>query len=299
VFEDLFGYHTLSVHFSADSSTLDLDTGSLAHDAIVKAERRANEVVVESRPVTTTLEDAATVAGLRKAPDRQGILRIISIRDLDRSACGGTHVSTTGEIGAILLRRVERIRKSTRIEFLCGGHAIARARADYEAMAEIATKLSASIEDVPMLVARQAEHMRESEQGRRRLERELATFRLRAMYDGAGVAANGIRFIELIGAPGGMDDLRLLAHAAIELPRAVFVASLADQPSVLVAASADSGLDACECLKGALAKVGGRGGGSPRIAQGTAPEERLLEVHRNLAEAAIANPVDSSAARSR
>ena len=49
-------------------------------------------------------EDARAAQGLRKASEREGTLRIVSIDGLDRSACGGTHVRTTGEIGPILLR---------------------------------------------------------------------------------------------------------------------------------------------------------------------------------------------------
>ncbi|HEX6032703.1 MAG TPA: hypothetical protein VFY90_14825, partial [Tepidiformaceae bacterium] len=56
-----------------------------------------------------SFEDAGSAAGLRKASDREGTLRIVTIRDLDRSACGGTHVRATGEIGPILLRRQERV----------------------------------------------------------------------------------------------------------------------------------------------------------------------------------------------
>ena len=58
--------------------------------------------------------------GCAKRPERQGTLRIVSIDGLDRSACGGTHVRATGEIGVVLLRKLEKIRQSVRVEFLCG-----------------------------------------------------------------------------------------------------------------------------------------------------------------------------------
>ena len=71
--------------------------------------------------MSVAFEDASAVEGLRKASERSGTLRIVSIENLDRSACGGTHVRTTGEIGAILLRSTEKIRGNVRLEFLCGG----------------------------------------------------------------------------------------------------------------------------------------------------------------------------------
>jgi alanyl-tRNA synthetase len=57
----------------------------------------------------------------------------------------------------------------------------------------------------------------------------------------------------------------------------VFVGVLEDPPSVLLATSADSGLDAGKILKAALTDAGGRGGGSQRMAQGSVPAKDLLE----------------------
>src|SRR5574338_55821 len=111
VFSDLFGYETVSVHFGADRSSLDLDASSIVPAQLGEAERRANELVWENRPVSVSFEDSATVTGLRKAPPREGTLRVVTIAGVDRSACGGTHVRATGEIGAITLRGTERVRK--------------------------------------------------------------------------------------------------------------------------------------------------------------------------------------------
>jgi len=137
VFDDLFGYQTVSVHFGADRSSLDLDVGTIDTGRLGMAERRANEIVWENRPVAVSFEDAATATGLRKPPPREGRLRIVTIDALDRSACGGTHVRATGEIGAITLRGTERVRKQTRVEFLCGARVIRRARADFDALSTI------------------------------------------------------------------------------------------------------------------------------------------------------------------
>jgi len=98
------------------------------------AERRANALVMECRAVAVTFEDAAEAQGLRKASEREGTLRIVAIDGIDRSACCGTHVRSTGEIGPILVRKFDKIRGNTRVEFLCGARAIAAARADYDAL---------------------------------------------------------------------------------------------------------------------------------------------------------------------
>jgi len=127
-FEDLLSLRTVSFHLGAESATIDLEGGAADAAALHKVERRANEIVFENRPVSVLFEDVAQARGLRKPSDREGTLRIISIDGFDRSACGGTHVRATGQIGVILLRKVEKVRQTTRVEFLCGGRGPALAR---------------------------------------------------------------------------------------------------------------------------------------------------------------------------
>ena len=79
VLAEQFGWNTVSVHFGADISTLDLDVPAVTPERAADAEQRANEVVCEDRPVRVSYEDAASAAGLRKASDRDGTLRIVTI----------------------------------------------------------------------------------------------------------------------------------------------------------------------------------------------------------------------------
>jgi len=276
VFEDLFGYKTVSVHFGFDCSTLDLETELVTHQEMLKAEARANAVVAEARPISVTFEDARSAAGLRKPSDRDGTLRIVSIDAIDRSACGGTHVRTTAEIGAVLLRSNEKIRQTTRIEFVCGQRAVTRARRDFEALSGIAASLSASIDDTAGLVGAQADRLKESDGARKKLAQELAGYRARERYDAAAADANGVRTIVIRDA-ASMDDAKAVAQAAFALPKVVVIGAIASPPSVLAAASEDSGVDAGKLLKATLAAVNGRGGGSPRLAQGSVPDASALD----------------------
>jgi alanyl-tRNA synthetase len=278
VLAELFGYQTVSVHFGRDYSSLDLDVPAVGADQLARAEARANEIVWENRPVTVAFEDAATATGLRRESGREGTLRIVTIADLDRSACGGTHVRATGEIGAILLRKQDKVRKAARIEFVCGRRAVARARADFESLSRIAASLSASLEDAPSFVAAQREQLQALETEKRRLEREVAGQRARDLYDATPPGADGVRLAVVTEASGTMDEIRPLAQAFIGLPRAAFVAAVSGSrpPALLVAASEDSGIDAARTLRDALAAAGGRGGGSPRMAQGSVPDREGL-----------------------
>src|SRR5205085_9428051 len=168
------------------------------------------------------------------------------------------------------------VRKSARLEFICGLRAVRRARADFEALTRIANALSASTDDAPALVSTQSEQLREVENDRRRLERELAGHRARALYDASGPNAAGLRIVRH-DAPA-MDELRTLAQAMVGLPKAVLVGTITEPPTLLLATADDTGLDAGRLLKDSVTRVGGRGGGSSRIAQGTVPDAgRLAE----------------------
>ncbi len=277
VLHELFGQATISVHFGRDASTLDLDSGALEHDGLVQAERRANEVVTENRPVEVAFEESGSAEGLRKASARPGTLRIVSIRDLDRSACGGTHVRATGEIGPILITRSERVKKNLRLEFLCGMRAVRRTRADLDLLARLAGRHSAAAEELPALLDAQRDELKAAVGARRDLEEQLAARIARELYAAAAPAESGVRTIVSREEAGPVERLRPLAQAVSAMSRVLFVGWTANPPALVVATSGDSGLDAGRLLKAAVEAVGGRGGGNPRLAQGTAPSVEAVQ----------------------
>lgn len=276
VLADAYGLATVSVHFGRDASTLDLAAAALPHDQVVEAERLANREVTANRPVTVTFEDAAEAAGLRKPSDRPGILRIVTIAGLDRSACGGTHVRATGEIGPITIRKVERVKQLVRLEFLCGDRAIRRARADADLLAALASAQSASPDDLPGLLDAQRAELKTGAAARRDLEEALAGYRARELYEAQPADARGRRVAVVREAAGPIDRLRPLAQAYAALSNGIFVGLVENPPAIVLAASADTGLDAGRRLKEVLASHGGRGGGNQRLAQGTVRDAAAL-----------------------
>ena len=99
----------------------------------------------------------------------------------------------------------------------------------------------------------------------------------RALYDMTAATSGGVRVAVLRRDGGSLEEIRPFAQAFAALPKTVFVAAVLSPPTVLVAAADDSGVDAGKLLKPALAAAGGRGGGSPRLAQGTVPNADALE----------------------
>ena len=275
---DLYGAPTVSFHLGADSSTIDLGA-SLTDAQVAAAELRTNEIVFENRAMSVSFEDASAAAGLRKASEREGTLRIVNIENLDRSACGGTHVRATGEIGPILVRKLERVHGNLRIEFLCGLRAVRRAHADYDALARIGRTFSCALDDAPALAAAQVQSLETVEKARRKAAVELAQVRGRELYTATEPEASGLRaVVERVAAGVSEEEVRSRAQGFTSQPRACFIALFAGpRPAALMAVSADAGVHAGNVLKEAVAKLGGRGGGSAQIAQGSVPSPESAE----------------------
>jgi alanyl-tRNA synthetase len=272
---EMFDAPTVSFHLGAESCTIDISR-ALEPRQLREAERRANQIIFENRPVTISFQHSSEDLGLRKPTEREGEVRIISIQDLDRSACGGTHVRATGEIGSILLRKLDRIRGNLRIEFLCGGRAVARARSDFEALSEIARVFSSPLDETPPLVEAQREKLQASEKLARRLATELAEASGRALYAGASPGSDGIRrVLRRVGSLS--DEARAEAQSFASSGPAIFLAIGENPPAALLATSKDSGLHAGDLLKSALAEAGGRGGGNAALAQGSVPSKDALD----------------------
>jgi alanyl-tRNA synthetase len=269
VFHEHLNIATLSFHMGDVVSTIELATPALTSAQLVEMERAANEIVFENRRVLVTFEDASEAAGLRKASERGGTLRIVTIEGLDRSACGGTHVSSTGEIGPVLLRGTEKVRGNLRLEFVCGARAVRRARADCDALTRIARVFSSSLDEAPDLAIAQQAKLAHADKQRRRLAGELALRRGRELYTGADrVHVARVAAID--------DEVRQEAQGFTGNPGAIYIAVCENPPSVLLAASGDSGVHAGNALKPLLADAGGRGGGSVTTAQGSVPDVASL-----------------------
>jgi len=159
VLEELFKIPTVSFHLGADVCTIDVTAASLAVRQMEQAEERCAEIVREARPLGISFEDGAADLGLRKESQRTGTLRVVAIDGIDRSACGGTHVRTTAEIGPVAIRKTEKIRGNTRLEFICGLRALRHARADFRTVQELSRQLSVPAAETPALVATQLERI--------------------------------------------------------------------------------------------------------------------------------------------
>jgi alanyl-tRNA synthetase len=280
-FIKLFDLHTVSFHMADDYCSIDLDTPNLTKEQIESAERLANEIILENRPVDIRFvnREEAGKLGLRKLPaaDRDE-LRIIDIHEFDLSACGGTHVRQTGQIGCILLRKAERVRQGWRIEFVAGQRAVATARRDFTTLTETAGLFSAQIYDVPQQARKSLEEVRALRKQREQSQEELAAAQAATLLSETP-ESNGRRVVIRTFSDRDMNSLKMLAQKLTRLATNVvaLLASTSPQPSLVFAQSAGQPFDMGALMKQTMATLNGRGGGSKDMAQGGIPTANGLE----------------------
>src|SRR5271155_3186429 len=285
---------TVSFHLGETSSTIDLASDSPAHHSLERVERIANELIAENRAVTVRTvgreeADALLAAGtLRKLPEREGTIRLIEITDCDLNACGGTHVRSTGQIGSLLLRSVERARQGVRVEFVCGLRAVAAARQDFSVLTRSASLLSTPRAEVPAGIERLAAEAKFGVKEQRKLREELATYHAIRLAVEEQII-NRLRMVRRTFAERDAEYVKLLASrlvASVPQTVALMVSTQQEPALVVLARSGDLEFHAGNLMKEALAALGLRGGGSPDLAQGQVPQSQITESLDKLAAAA-------------
>jgi len=281
-FVRLFNIPTVSFHMADDYCSIDLDTPSLTQAQIESAERFANEIVLENRPVDIRFvsRDEAEKLGLRKLPPAErDQLRLIDIRDFDLCACGGTHVAHTGQIAGLLLRKSEKVRQGYRVEFVAGQRAVATARRDFSALTETAALFSSHIYDVPQQARKSLDEIKslrkQLEQSQEDLAAAQAVVLLAETPEG-----NGRKIIVRTFSGRDLVYVKLLAQKLTRQSSAVIalLATYSPQPALVFAQSAGQPNDMAALLKQTVAPLGGRGGGAKDLAQGGVPKPEGLEV---------------------
>jgi alanyl-tRNA synthetase len=275
---------TVSFHLGESASTIDLATPPVAHHSLLRVERIANELIAEDRAVTIrTIERAEAetllaAGSLRKLPEREGPIRLIEIAGCDLNACGGTHASSTGQIGGLLIRSVERISRGFRVEFVCGLRAVQSARHDFELLGRAAGALSRKPEEIPAGVERLLAEAKASAKEKQRMREELATYHATRLVVEEMIQDN-LRFVCRMFADRDPEYIRVLAsRVTASVPRTVaLLASTESLPArVVLARSGDVDLHCGEMMREALLALGLRGGGSPDMAQGDLPEDEVV-----------------------
>jgi alanyl-tRNA synthetase len=288
-FVRLFGAETRAFRMGAEVSEIDVDFDGATDAQVAEAEALANEVVFRDAPVRAHVvdRDEASRLPLRRESDREGSLRVVEIEDFDFSPCGGTHAHRTGEVGLVAVRSTERAKRMLRVEFVCGGRALADYRRANRAALDVARLFSTGRDEGPEAARRLFD---EAKQLRRRV-RDLAELASevegRRLY-AEGEQREGYRVVARRLDARSADELRLVAHKVVaEGPALVLLASDDGGTARLVFARSDdpalAGVDCGALMRRACEALGGRGGGRPDLAQGGGPDASRIDEALSLA----------------
>jgi alanyl-tRNA synthetase len=275
---------TVSFHLNPDplvgALTIDLDTAQLSPAQIDRAEELANTIVFENRPITARFvtDSELPALPLRKPPQVETAIRIVQVEGFDWSACGGTHVARTGEVGLIKIVKIERRGAETRVEFRCGRRALHDYRRKNQLIMQIASDLTVGFWEVDQAIGRMQGDAkalrRQLAEADTRLQQVEARELLQAIAQHGGYGVITHTWLNR-----DIAYLKRVASLLVMQPHTVaLLGSTGAALSLVFARSKDLSIDLATLLKAAAAQLGGKGGGSPDFAQAGGPavtEEQL------------------------
>lgn len=275
-FWELLKGETLSFHMGPDVSTLEIGLKTISDPDCDRVEDRANGVVWQDREVKTYFvpEERIAEVPLRRPPKKQGLLRVVEVDGFDYSACGGTHVRRTGEIGEIKLGGIEKIRGNLRFEFLCGARALTDHRAKGRAVRNLAAAFSCSPAEVAGQVEKLLSEARTFKKRARQLDERLAAFESEEVIR----AASG-PVIAGVLADKTPAEARSLALAVAKKGNfaVVYGAAGESQGHLILARSGALKSDLRQLIPVVAAVVPVKGGGGPSLVELVTPDNSLLK----------------------
>ncbi|MCE5197210.1 MAG: alanyl-tRNA editing protein [Negativicutes bacterium] len=270
---------TIGFHLTETNLTIDLDVQQLTPQEIDSVEATANRIVWENHRILrhwVTPEELAELP-LRKMPKVSEDIRIIDIEGYDLVPCGGTHPESTGEIGMIKIRRWERSKAVTRVEFFCGGRALADYAWKNTLVLQLANELSVKDSELQQALPRFLQQNKDTLRRLAETEEQLLRLEAEGYYQQSG-QQNGVTLVKaILPAARTLADLKKLALYLAEHPHTLCLLAVAGTPpQITLARSADLPQNINLILKELNQSFGGKGGGSPVLVQGSLPADADL-----------------------
>ena len=287
----LFDSNNIGFHMNEDTVTVDLDK-ALSEEELLQVEQESNAIIWENRPITVLnleSEEAAKLPMRKFNANLQGILRIVAVENADVCTCCGTHPPVTGMVGCLKIMRAERRKQGQRLEILCGARAMAEYAKQNRILRDLATDLSAKVDEVPERYAKMKDEMANLNEALKEKTAKLLDIEIQEVLAKAETRADGAKLLHLV-----LDDAKtgknlLPRVGALENTVSVILAVQPERISYFVALGKDTTGDCRAYIKLLNDTFGGRGGGKPDGAQGGADfcpnwQEKLDEVLAQLKE---------------
>ncbi|MTI70512.1 MAG: metal-dependent hydrolase [Firmicutes bacterium] len=270
-FIKILNANTLSFHLGKEYSYIDIGLSSISYNDLRKVERFANEIVFSNFNIKNYIIDKAEINSipLRKKPSVDKNIRIIEIDSLDYSPCGGTHHHSTGEVGLIKIRKTEKHKGNTRIEFVCGNRALKDYRWKNSYINKISTLLSSKDFDVYENTEKIFNENLKLNKQIKELNNELLDYKIQYIYDNAS-SYNNIKIINKLYEKSDFNDLRYIASNIVNKRNVVILFGVRNQNKcqILLAQSDDLNIDIEKIFNSMIKIINGSGGGNSKIIQG-------------------------------
>ncbi|WP_413405601.1 alanyl-tRNA editing protein [Paenibacillus amylolyticus] len=256
---------TLSFHLGTEYDTIDVAAAELGANQLTAIEQEVNLQIYRNARINTSWVTAeeATQLPLVKQPTVTEDIRIVEIEGVEYNACGGTHVSATGEIGIIKLLKTEKVKGGTRIYFKCGTRALNEFTATQNVLNSIMVKLKTSKDEL-------LERIEKMELEQKQLQTELNALKTTndAYYAEELLAARQGLVIAQVFEDKSLKDMQSLATKLTADHEGLVLFVSISEAKVVLAQNGQPPEWACgPFFKGNLGAYQGKGGGSEKMAQ--------------------------------
>ena len=271
-FFTLFNANTVSVHVGKEISTVDIQ-GYLDEESIRKAERFANEIIEENITVeflTPTKKELKKIKIRRDLPNTNEQIRIVKIGDLDINACCGVHPSRTLDIQAIKIKRWEKHKGATRIEYLAGKRAINDYFKKDEFRNKVCRFLNCGEDDAINSISKLSNDLKNLADENRQIKSEIGEYQIKDMIKEAKSIGN-LYVVTKIYDGGDVKHISKIAEKITlnEDMVVLFAIKFEDKVNLIFASSKNiNTISMNDLLKDTITLIDGRGGGSKFMAQG-------------------------------
>ena len=273
--------NTTGFHLGKDFSTVDIK-GYLEEEQIREIENYANEIIRENIPLTilTPNKDELKDIWLRRdLPDTDEDIRVVRIGDLDTNACCGVHPKSTGELRLIKIKRWEKNRQSTRIEFLAGKRAIDDVLRRDVYLTKICRHLKSKEEEALNVIRGLEEKIEEGNKIRKKLENKVSNYEIKEILKNSK-NYKGILVADKVYEDEDIKYINRMASKIVEEDNRIVLIGVKykDKSNLVFASSKNlSKISMSSLIKEALEVVNGKGGGSINLAQGSCTNFKNLE----------------------
>lgn len=273
--------NTVSVHFGKDISTVDI-VGNLSEEQIREVEKFANETIGRNLKVELFAPTKKELKGLklrRDLPNTDEEIRVVKIEDLDITACCGVHPASTLDLRMIKIKRWEKNKGNTRIEFLAGKRAIDDSMKKDKFANEICRYLNSNEEEAINGIKNLNIKLKEALEEKKSLEETVTDYERKEIIENAE-KVNDTSIVKKVYDNENIKYVSKLATKLVEGNKAIVIFAVKNEEKVnLVFASSKEikEVNMGVLLKDSISLIDGKGGGSQNLAQGAGKNNNNLD----------------------